>query len=211
MTTLQNQLLEQICDLQADYPDFHLWIRNDSPFEFDIYNPLSYSLIPSDIPGYSEIMGRLGKLAKPLGELNRENKRGKLTRNECFKYIQYARKWLGAFGLPGNLAKLKLSELREVVDDLYKGDLPALTTEVTYKGVLSVLRGLRIQGYKVTLRAKLPQLLDQVKRFVPDWDMHYQRLVEVVDTFDKVVHQALDTLHQAFKEVGNNDQVNCGG
>lgn len=139
----------------------------------------------------------LTERGRALGQKNR--KRATMTRKLAFKYLAYAKKWLG-YEMPANLSKLNKEALSAKVRECFPDNLPTLV-DVTYKGVLAILRGLREQGHSVTLRAKLPQLLGQVRSLVPEWESNYYTLVKAVELYQETLESAKTTLTSAFQAV----------
>ncbi len=153
-----------------------------------------------EYPRLSEFREALAPYTKRLADLSQVNrdKRVKTTRKGCFELLAYAKKWLGV-PMPPNLSKLNLKALRAKVSECYPdGQLPKVT-HLSYKGVLAILRGLRLAGHKVTLRAKLPQLLAQVVALVDNWEAQYDILASAGETYARVVEQAKQDLLAVFK------------
>ena len=172
----QAEILNAVADLRWSNPHFSQWYKAQSAVSLS--NPETHHLIPADIRGIAEFKAQLAPLTDALRGLVSKNKQADLTRSTCFKYLAYAKKWLG-FAMPPNLSKLSLAALRQRVSECYPDKLPKLVP-VTYEGVMTILRGLRKAGHKVTLRAKLPKLLAQVTALVKDWENNYKHLVEIV-------------------------------
>ena len=178
----QTEILNAVADLHWSNPHFSLWYKAQSAV--NLSNPETHHLIPDDIKGIADFKAELAPLTEALRGLVSKNKLADLNRSTCFKYLAYAKKWLG-FAMPPNLSKLSLVALRQRVSECFQGKLPKLVP-VTYEGVMTILRGLRKAGHKVTLRAKLPKLLAQVVALVKDWETNYRQLVDTVKEHEEI-------------------------
>lgn len=190
-----SQVLRQITELAYSNPHFLQWYQSQDGF--DLTNPDHHAFIPY-FRGHAEFMDELDQLTEPLRATINKNRQNSITRKDCFRYLGFAKKWLGC-KLPPNLSMLTLDVLRSKVAECFP-DGPPKYTNVTYKGVLAILRGLRHSGHKVTLKAKLPVLFAQVVKLVEDWANNYDRLVSAVENYDSVVREAKLNLLSVFGE-----------
>ena len=158
------------------------------------------NLLHPMLPEFKKVLLPITRKLTKIAHSNRKAKKVKagITRKRCFELLAYAKKWLGV-PMPPNLSKLNLEALRAKVHECFPdGQFPKVT-HLSYKGVLAILRGLRLAGHKVTLRAKLPQLLAQVVALVDNWEDSYDLLASAGETYAKVVDQAKQSLLAVFK------------
>lgn len=177
--------LKEVTKFTPSNPDRHLHAYH-LPDDFD--------------PLMREFKDALRPITTRLEAIAKVNRGRRLTssRKGCFELLAYAKKWLGV-PMPPNLSKLNLEALRAKVQECFPdGQFPQVT-HISYKGVLAILRGLRLAGHKVTLRAKLPQLLAQVVALVDNWEAQYDILASAGETYAMVVEQAKQDLLAVFK------------
>lgn len=200
----QNKLFAELAELRFDTRFYRLitqlqemedfWL---SEFEthFDYLKDLPEIVYPG-ITEFVKVLAQFSERLKAITKIN-TNDKAQVSRKRCFEVLAYAKKWLG-HTMPPNLSKLNLEALRSKVQECYPDGVLPKVTHVSYKGVLAILRGLRLAGHKVTLKAKLPQLLAQVVALVLDWESQYDHLVDAEATYTKVVQQAKADLLAVF-------------
>ena len=196
-------VMGELAELRNDHRFYRLVPQLQVFEDFYISEPHTHYIL-KDLPEFAypniiefrEVLAQYTKRLEAIAQVN-VKARAVGGRKGCFELLRYAKKWLG-LEMPPNLSKLNLEALRAKVSECFGGrELPKVT-HVSYKGVLAILRGLRLAGHKVNLRAKLPVLLGQVIALIPDWEDQYDRLVDAEATYAQVVQEAKATLLTVF-------------